>query len=165
MIIFFIIDGISHQKFRRKAGIAVHVVGIPIWLISMFILSVQEFKFSLLIYPGILLILIGLFIAFKGFHEIWENLLRAKGVYRKGLYSKVRHPVYLGLIIAMLGLVLLVYSLLFFIYAIATILMIFWLAYYEEKHLIKRFGKRFLNYKKEVPMLLPFKFKSLKIKT
>lgn len=155
MIVFFIIDSISHQKFSKKVSIIFHFLGIPIWLISMFILVITEFTFTFLIYPGILLIIIGLIIAYKGLVEIKPNLLRAGEVYKKGLFSKIRHPVYSGLTLSMVGLTLAVYSVYFLIYAVVAAIMLYWMAYNEEKHLIRRFGKKYLKYKEEVPMLIP----------
>ncbi len=157
MIIVFIIDALSHQQENRKVSVLVHAIGLPVLLISMFVLAYLEFNFSLFIIPGAILIVAGLVIAYKGSVEIRKHFLRAKGVYKKGLYSKIRHPIYLGLIISFLGAALLVYSLLFLIYILASILMIIWFVIYEEKHLIKRFGKEYLNYKKQTGMLLPRK--------
>lgn len=157
LIIFGILDGISHQKFSKKATTLVHAIGLPIFLISMFVLAYLEFNLSVFIVPGLIIVVIGLIIAYKGTIEIKKHFLKASSVYKKGIYSKIRHPIYLGLIISLLGFFLVVYSLVFFIYIIAIIMMLLWFIYYEEKHLIKRFGKQYLNYKKQTSMFIPLK--------
>ncbi len=161
LAVFSVLDLFSHQKFSRKASLIFHLIGIPVLGVSILILIIYEFKFSFFIYPGIILVILGLCVAYKGSAEIKKHFLRAKAVYTKGMYSKIRHPFYSGLILSLMGLSLAIYSLYFLIYAVVAVIMLFWMAYYEEKHLIKRFGKEYLNYKKETGMFLP-KFKKAK---
>lgn len=76
-------------------------------------------------------------------------------IIKTGLYSKVRHPQYLGAIFAHIGFSILfagIYSL------ILSILVIFYnyiTAWKEEKELIKEFGEDYKTYKKRVPMFIP----------
>ncbi len=155
LVVISILDSLSHQKFSKRVALVYHLIALPILVISGLILIIQEFRFTILIYPGILIGIAGLLIAYKGLIEIKPNLLKAGEVYKKGLYSRVRHPVYSGLIIALIGLSLFVYSLIFLVYSVVAVLMLIWLASYEEKHLIRRFGKKYLKYRTEVPMLIP----------
>jgi protein-S-isoprenylcysteine O-methyltransferase Ste14 len=155
LIVVAVIDAVSHQKFNRKGSIIFHVLGILILLVSMFALIFQVFKFTFFVYPGILIVIIGLIISYKGLVEIKPNLLKAGEVYKKGLYGGVRHPVYSGLIISVIGLSLFVYSLIFLVYSFVAVLMLIYLAVYEEKNLIRRFGKKYMEYRKQVPMLIP----------
>ncbi|HUS50490.1 MAG TPA: methyltransferase [Candidatus Paceibacterota bacterium] len=155
MIILFIIDGISHQKFKPKNNKLFHAIMIPILLASMAILAIKEINLSILIYPGVILIFLGLYLSFFGLKEIKGNLVKAKRVYDKGIYSKIRHPIYSGLIVSLFGFSLIINSLLFFIYSFLTILMFIWIAFYEEKHLIRRFKKNYEEYKKKTGMFIP----------
>ena len=72
-----------------------------------------------------------------------------------GIYHYTRNPLYLGAIFAFFGwtfifslTMLLIISLLF------TILFIF-IAKWEEKELLERFGEDYKNYKKSVPFIFP----------
>ena len=161
LIVFGILDAISHQRFVKKANIIFHIAGISILLVSIFILAFLEFKLSYFIFVGILAIIFGLVIAYKGLAEIKENFWEAKKVLKNKIYSKVRHPVYSGLIIFMLGFSLVVYSVFFLIYSLVAIIILILLSVYEEKHLVRKFGKTYINYKKETGMFLP-KFKKAK---
>ena len=74
-----------------------------------------------------------------------------------GIYSKIRHPIYLGRILLNVGFLIIIPLLPMLIIAIAFILVWFLLALYEENTLIKKFGKKYKNYKKKVPMFIPKK--------
>tara|TARA_Y100000310_G_scaffold319407_1_gene374636 strand:- start:2395 stop:2910 length:516 start_codon:yes stop_codon:yes gene_type:complete len=155
MIIFFLIDGISHQKFKKTANLWFHIIGIFLLLISFISLIILEFKSSFLIIPGGLFFLLGIILVYLSYINIKQDFLKAKKVTNTGIYSKVRHPMYLGIILLFIGISLITSSILVFVYSLIGIILIVWQAFYEEKYLEKRFSKDFLNYKNQVPMLLP----------
>ncbi|MBD3198212.1 MAG: hypothetical protein GF317_24395 [Candidatus Lokiarchaeota archaeon] len=76
-------------------------------------------------------------------------------IVKDDIYSIIRHPQYLGAILAHIGFSILLsasYSLL------STILIIFYnylVSWKEEKELIKEYGHDYLEYKKKVPMFIP----------
>ena len=73
-----------------------------------------------------------------------------------GPYAIVRHPIYAGMLLALLGTTLVastVGSLLRFVLAIISL----WQkAYIEEQFLMVEFGERYANYQREVKFLIPF---------
>jgi protein-S-isoprenylcysteine O-methyltransferase Ste14 len=75
---------------------------------------------------------------------------------RSGPYSVVRHPIYVGMLLALLGTTLVsstVGSLLGFVLAIISL----WQkAYIEEQFLIVEFGEQYATYQREVKFLIPF---------
>lgn len=77
----------------------------------------------------------------KGFSET-DNLVTY------GVYSKIRHPMYLGIILIHLGFPLAARSLLTLLSAIIWILIIFSWKYMEEKDLGRKFGDKYAEYKK-----------------
>ena len=79
-------------------------------------------------------------IAKKGFHEL-DHLVT------KGIYSKLRNPMYLGIILMHIGFPLASRSLLTLLTtAMWTILILLW-KYMEEQDLEKKFGAEYLEYK------------------
>jgi protein-S-isoprenylcysteine O-methyltransferase Ste14 len=77
-----------------------------------------------------------------------------------GLYARVRHPRYLGMILGVLGVCLLAASqLLWMVAALWWIaaLVIIWL---EERELRARFGAAYIAYAQRVPALLPLLFRA-----
>jgi protein-S-isoprenylcysteine O-methyltransferase Ste14 len=78
-----------------------------------------------------------------------------KSLYTKGILSKIRHPIYTGTILIVLGFLIyrpnltnLISSLCVFVYLIIGIRL-------EEKRLLIEFGSAYNTYKKKVPMLFP----------
>ncbi len=73
-----------------------------------------------------------------------------------GPYAIVRHPIYAGILLALLGTTLIsstVGSLLGFLLAILSL----WQkAYVEEQFLLVEFGEQYANYQREVKFLIPF---------
>jgi protein-S-isoprenylcysteine O-methyltransferase Ste14 len=67
----------------------------------------------------------------------------------KGIYSKIRHPMYIGLVLLHIGFPFIAKS---FIACLSTILWVgiicLW-SHFEEKNLERRFGQRYIEYKKQ----------------
>jgi len=105
------------------------------------------------------LILIGAWIAIRGVKatrlEVSETHCTPNKLETTGVYSIVRHPQYLGWILAHVGFSILLsvwYSMLFTPILIAIIYMI---SKKEEHELIREFGEEYEDYQKEVPMMIP----------
>jgi protein-S-isoprenylcysteine O-methyltransferase Ste14 len=99
--------------------------------------------------------------AWFGVNGVRETTLKVAETHRterivtRGVYSIVRHPQYLGGLLAHIGISFLVsaaYSLLSSPLMILLILLISWK---EEKELTREFREEYDNYRKNVPMLLP----------
>ena len=80
---------------------------------------------------------------------------RKKGLVTTGLYSKVRHPQYLGIIIATLGFTITSERPMAWIAWLNLTFLYFLLAGSEEKILQKKYGKEIQTYKQQVPFILP----------
>ena len=100
----------------------------------------------------------GAWLAIKGVKEVTLKVAethRTEKIVTRGVYSIVRHPQYLGGLLAHVGISFLLsawYSLL------STPLMgvlIFLISKKEEEELIREFGKEYEDYKKKVSMLIP----------
>jgi protein-S-isoprenylcysteine O-methyltransferase len=75
-----------------------------------------------------------------------------------GPYAFVRHPIYTGLSMMVLGVVIYVDTLAFTIFFILFFLGAYYKAKKEEKLLISHFGEQYIIYKKNVKTLIPFIF-------
>jgi protein-S-isoprenylcysteine O-methyltransferase Ste14 len=75
----------------------------------------------------------------------------------QGAFSKVRFPLVLCIILANLGLVTLFFSL--FILVLTFLFIFVWVIVCRsiDKELYKKFGFKYYDYKKKVPMILPIK--------
>jgi protein-S-isoprenylcysteine O-methyltransferase Ste14 len=72
-----------------------------------------------------------------------------------GVYSWVRHPMYLGSLLLLLGFVLATFSMLSLLVWAGLLVFFDRMATYEEKDLQNILGDQFLNYKRQVPKWLP----------
>jgi len=77
----------------------------------------------------------------KGFYEL-SHLIKT------GVYSKSRHPMYLGLILVYVGFPLAFGSILTLLSALIWVSLILLWKYWEEKELEEKFGKEYLSYRK-----------------
>jgi protein-S-isoprenylcysteine O-methyltransferase Ste14 len=149
--------------------------------------QIGEFLFSIRSYTPIPLLLVVLFFAqttrttfLIGFPlVILGEALRLWGVAYAGEYTRardvnipelvtdgpyafIRHPLYLGNFLLMLGFCVIGWAWMPGMLLVALIL--FWIQYYfiihlEESHLSETFGEEYIKYKAVVPMFLPFKGK------
>lgn len=100
-----------------------------------------------------------LFTGFGIFIQGWRQLYRAKEenkLVTDGLYGLVRHPQYTGLFIGLFGEGVIHWPTMFSIGLFPVIVIAYvWLAYKEEKIVIKEFGQEYLDYKNRVPAFFP----------
>jgi protein-S-isoprenylcysteine O-methyltransferase Ste14 len=72
-----------------------------------------------------------------------------------GLYSKVRHPLYAGLILIFLGYFLFAGTISSAVHLGCLLLYLPFGIYFEEKNLVIQFGEAYQKYKSAVPSLIP----------
>ena len=108
-------------------------------------------KFSTII-SGLVIFLIGTYIYFK-WEIFWYKTFKGQLV-TTGIFSYIRHPHYTSLIIVGFGLALFFYSIFALAIAIIAIPIIIWSIIDEEKHLIKQYGKEYLDFMKKTPWRL-----------
>lgn len=102
----------------------------------------------------IVLILSGL-LSFSGMRIVFHEVRKKPEVIKKGVFSIVRHPVYLGEILLYLGLICFSLSIASMVVWLIAVLFLYYIARYEEKILLDYFGEEYRSYMEEVPMWLP----------
>ena len=110
---------------------------------------------------GFIIMIIGMgfnFIVRTNLGKNWVPLSKTtegQELVTEGIYSKVRHPFYLSVLILFLGIAVIswnIYGLLFYILAIIAFII---RIKKEESELIIKFGAKYEEYKEKTPMLLP----------
>lgn len=147
--VFFIslfIVSLSHQAFRlHKDHFWAH-------LLSQTELMTAETALGLMMAVSSTLIALGLFIFSLG----WKEIHRGGGeLVTTGLYSIMRHPQYLGLILIVVAFLIrwpTLPTLLFAPYFVGRYVL---LAKQEDRELEKKFGEDFRRYKEKVPGFIP----------
>jgi protein-S-isoprenylcysteine O-methyltransferase Ste14 len=137
VLVFFIIWGID--SFLLRFGL--NLLG----LISLFI-SVPL---------GIISFMVGVYFVRKSEAVVFSN--KEGKVIDTGVYGKVRHPMYLGTLLILLGFTIATLSILSLIVWIAFFIFLDRMATYEEKDLTGILGQQYVEYQKKVHKWIPFK--------
>ena len=104
----------------------------------------------------IVLVISGL-LAWTGLKIVFRETREEPQVITTGVFSIVRHPIYLSSILLYLGFILLSLSLLSVLVWFIIIIFYYQISRYEEKLLTQRFESAYEEYMKKVPMLFPIK--------
>lgn len=91
----------------------------------------------------------------KRFLGISPSVNESEELVTTGLYSKMRHPLYSGLLLIFLGYFLFAGTISSAVHLGCLLLYLPFGIYFEEKNLVVQFGEAYQNYKSEVPALIP----------
>ena len=148
------LGGVGEERFEADVGVAVDVDrrGDPVVLPRTVepLLAVGRLEAQLEVIKPRLIVPLGRWVLFEACHQVAESLNTT------GLYSVVRHPLYLGNFLMWLGVALFPRSLSF----VAAVVFAFWLYYErimiaEEAFLRERFGERFDAWADRTPAFIP----------
>jgi protein-S-isoprenylcysteine O-methyltransferase Ste14 len=101
-----------------------------------------------------MLLVIGVAIRILAWVQI-PNTYRINNLATTGIYSRTRNPVYLALMLIIVGIAFLFPGLLILIWLVIGIAVLYGLAKLEERDLEKVYGNEYLDYKRSVPLFLP----------
>ncbi len=80
----------------------------------------------------------------------------------RGLNGRVRHPLYFGTLLTIWGVLLVFPTDAMFAFALISTIYIVIGSRLEEEKLVAQFGEAYRRYQRDVPMLLPFRWKKLR---
>jgi len=150
-----------------KKNIAIEILPRALFGVMMVCLLLGQY---LILWPprltdNILLLWFGIILSIGGFTLLMyvAHQMRAKGGFRiknkifitDGLFQYIRHPMYVSGFIMIIGIGILFFSWSWFVILIAFTPIWYIECRIEEKHLIKLFGEKYLNYKRKTGMSLP----------
>jgi protein-S-isoprenylcysteine O-methyltransferase Ste14 len=90
----------------------------------------------------------------NGYPEIAPSRYEKKLV-TEGIYSRVRHPRYMQLLLALLGYAVLTNYLAVYVLFVASVFCIYLIVLLEERELRERFGQEYERYCQRVPRFVP----------
>ena len=132
---------------------------IPILRNSSVLVPVVNFSIPLLhLTICILFLMPGAWLGIKGIRETTvkaAEIHRTEKIVTTGVYSIVRHPQYLGGLLAHVGISFLLSAWYSLLSTPLMIVLIYLISRKEEEELIGEFGKEYEDYKEKVPMLIP----------
>lgn len=131
-----------------------------VWVLDSFILHYTTFltdavPFLIRTAFGISILSISFILARSGMKIVFGEEREKPHVISNGVFSVVRHPIYLGAILFYLGMIC--FSLSLASAAVWVMIVVFYrfISRYEEKLLLRMFGKEYSEYMEKVPMLFP----------
>ena len=113
------------------------------------------FSLLVLLLPAILSLGFGLYLIAKSHKAVFGEITDQPRLIDSGVYSWVRHPMYLGILVFCLGFFFLSSSLLSFGVWLAFFILYDKMATYEEKDLIRILGEEYIAYQKRVAKWFP----------
>lgn len=155
-------DLTGEHAFSDMGQLIFLVVFLVVWIADSFVFKYSTFltqyvsNYIRVPIALIVLIISGL-LAWTGLKIVFRETREEPQVITSGVFSIVRHPIYLSSILLYLGFILLSLSLISALVWILITVFYYMISRYEEKLLIQRFGSAYEEYKKKVPMLLPIK--------
>ncbi len=133
---------------------------LSVWITDSFFLRFSTFLCSWIglavrIPAAVLLLACWVYMSIKGLTTVFGTVRETPHVIDTGIFKIVRHPIYLASILFYLGLFALTLSLLSGSLIPFIAAYYHFLARYEERLLISRFGEAYMDYMKDVPMWIP----------
>jgi protein-S-isoprenylcysteine O-methyltransferase Ste14 len=104
---------------------------------------------------GTIVLIVSGLLSFSGMRIVFDEVREKPEVIRKGVFSIIRHPVYVGEILLYLGLICFSLSIASMVVWLLATIFLYKISRYEEKILLEHFGEEYRVYMKEVPMWLP----------
>lgn len=137
--------------YIQMQGLAVSAYAL-LWLFGQNPNGYLSFSYMLEI-PGIAIFGVGCAFVVFG----WDKIFNAKNklLVTNGLYKYVRHPQYLGILIATFGMIVYKFSPISLLLWPILLFLYYRLARNEEKIMENIFGQQYVDYKKRVHMFLP----------
>jgi protein-S-isoprenylcysteine O-methyltransferase Ste14 len=157
-------DLAGEHRFTDSGQIILFVIFLAVWISDSYIFKFSTFltdyaRWYFRVVPGILILVLGFYMSWKGISIVFGEKRDPPQVITKSVFSVVRHPVYLGSILSILGLVITTLSILSFIIWLIFVIFYIYVSLHEEKLLISKFGKEYEEYMRKVPMLFPVNFR------
>lgn len=110
---------------------------------------------------GSILVLVGVILRYVAKKQLQSNftqsvqILDGHRLIRDGIYSKVRHPAYIGTFFIVLGAVFIYGNIVMFVLLLLILPLGIKRINYEEALLLKKFGKEYTEYKQQVNRFIP----------
>ena len=95
----------------------------------------------------------------QSLHSNWSGevaITEGQQFIRSGPYAIVRHPIYAGMLLALLGTTLVASTVSSLLGLVLAIISLWQKAHIEEQFLIVEFGEQYIKYQREVKFLIPF---------
>ncbi len=148
-------------KFNLRVKVTIFIVLLHLLtalmsVISFSLLLLAELLIIPLSFLGIVFVIIGIVLIVSAVKSIHSQAVIPKNfLVTKGLYSRIRNPIYLGFMVISFSVIFFSFSLYLILYFLFLVFVFSQVVNAEERELLKRFGKKYDNYRKKVPSFIP----------
>jgi len=153
-------DLAGEHKYGDLGQVILFFLFLGLWVIDSFWLHFSDYpsnhvRLYIRAIFGILMLIYSFYVARSGLKIVFGEHAEDRRVISEGIFGRVRHPVYLGAILFYLSLLL--FRLSISAAGLWIIIVIFYnyIAAYEEKLLIDKFGDEYRDYMLKVPRWIP----------
>lgn len=131
-----------------------------VWIIDVYVLKyttqLNDVVSPLIRRPvGIALLCVAAYCAWSGLKIVFGEVRETPSVIRKGVFGKIRHPIYFSEVLLYFGLLLIDISLVAAVVWLGAAAFLYYLSRHEERLLLDRFGDDYQTYIREVGMWIP----------
>jgi protein-S-isoprenylcysteine O-methyltransferase Ste14 len=131
------------------------VDGLAHFMFGVSTVLVEFTSFPLLLIPAIISLISGMYLLMKSHAAVFGENADKPQLFDSGVYSLVRHPMYLGTLLFCLGFFFAIPSLIPLVVWVAFFLFYDKMATYEENDLVQMFGADYIAYQKRVSKWFP----------
>ncbi|MFC2168295.1 methyltransferase family protein [Acidobacteriota bacterium] len=153
-------DLVGEHPFGDAGQIILLILFLALWILDSFIFQFSTFLAGYvpltirLVLAGIILV-VGFYLGKRSLQMIFSEKRDSPQVIKKELYSYIRHPMYLAMMLFYVALIITTFSLLSLALGILIFFFYNFIAAHEEKLLEKKLGQDYFEYKNKVPRWLP----------
>jgi protein-S-isoprenylcysteine O-methyltransferase Ste14 len=151
----------GEYKFGDIGQIILFVVFLIVWITDSFFFHYSDFlsryvALYIRIPVGAMVLTFSLYLELRSHKLIFKSDSDEPAVVRKSVYRLVRHPMYLSAVALYLGLICFTLSVAATVVFVIAFIFYHFIASYEERLLVKRFGDDYRKFQSEVPMWIPW---------
>jgi protein-S-isoprenylcysteine O-methyltransferase Ste14 len=158
-------EGIGEHPLTDRGQLVLLAVFAAVWIADSFIVHATDFLSGTVAaairWPvGAAVMIASGLLAFFAHRTIFAGAERSPRLITGGAYAIVRHPLYLGSWLFLVGLTLTTLSLASAAVNVLTLAFYLWVSRFEEKLLLETFGPSYRAYQARTPMFFPLKVRS-----
>ena len=153
-------DLAGEHRFGDAGQLILLITFLAVWVLDSFIFRysifvVQYISSYIRIITGVALLIMSLFLVREGMRIVFGEKREKPAVITEGVFGRMRHPLYLGSILFYVGLWSFTLSLFSALLIVIIVGFYHFIARYEEKLLVAKFGEEYERYIRSVPMWIP----------
>ncbi|MGB7297359.1 MAG: isoprenylcysteine carboxylmethyltransferase family protein [Candidatus Aminicenantales bacterium] len=157
----------GEHPYGDRGQVIIFFVFLVVWVLDSFVLKWTTILAAFVPLPvrlglAVLVLILAVYFVQTGHRVISDPSFSDKGLKKDGPFARLRHPLYGGSVLFYLSLVISTLSLAAFVVWCVIVVFYNFIAAYEERYLLKKYGEEYQEYQRKVlrwfPRLRPARF-------